>query len=110
VDNYNPHISHKLLFSSQIFHILTGSLLSFSIGYQQKAPLHAAQKTACEKQNHIQQVSMPQKHSFPPDTCKKNRVISGQNRLSTFSQPPTAATTANIPLSYLILLCSLART
>ena len=37
MDNYNPHFSHKLLFSSQIFHILTGSLLSFSIGYQQKA-------------------------------------------------------------------------
>lgn len=37
MDNYNPHISHKLLFSSQIFHILTGSSLSFSIGYQQKA-------------------------------------------------------------------------
>ena len=37
MDNCNPHISHKLLFSSQIFHILTGSLLSFSIGYQQKA-------------------------------------------------------------------------
>lgn len=110
VEKYFSHTPQPQISFPQIIRILTGSCSDFSKAFPHRSRKNFPAFPVCGQDLGCQQVSLPQKHSFPAAGRAKNPAIPVKNRLSTNPQDPTAAATTIFPYSYLTLSCSLART